>query len=291
MYYIFENDNLEKDKLYNFFINLTRFVRLEGNQIIISPLSKTKRKKNEKIQKRTIDILNKTNCRKVVLSKKLKDEKEFINYLYSNNLDIVDARFLFTILAQEVLEYIIEKACIDKEKLKIGILVNDINFITLANIRKIANENKSITIVTRHSARLKKLQNDLYEKEGIILTVTNNKRKALFNTNIILNFDFPEEVVNKFTIYEKAVIINFTNRVKIYKKRFNGININDYEIEVKESKLKELVGYDEELIKRNYIKDIYEANLYKNQSFETLKKTLQDDKVKIKYLCGNTTKY
>ena len=47
----------------------------------------------------------------------------------------------------------------------------------------------------------------------------------------------------------------------------------------------------EELIKRNYIKDIYEANLYKNQSFETLKKTLQDDKVKIKYLCGNTTKY
>ena len=121
--------------------------------------------------------------------------------------------------------------------------------------------------------------------------MTNNKRKALFNTNIILNFDFPEEVVNKFTIYEKAVIINFTNRVKIYKKRFNGININDYEIEVKESKLKELVGYDEELIKRNYIKDIYEANLYKNQSFETLKKTLQDDKVKIKYLCGNTTKY
>ena len=52
-----------------------------------------------------------------------------------------------------------------------------------------------------------------------------------------------------------------------------------------------MVEYNKELIDNIHIKDIYEANLYKNQSFETLKKTLQDDKVKIKYLCGNTTKY
>ena len=131
----------------------------------------------------------------------------------------------------------------------------------------------------------------MYEKEGIIITVTNNKRKALTKVNMILNFDFTEEMLNKYSIYEEANIINFNNKVRIYKKRFNGGNIYDYEINMNKDRLEEIVGYKQELIKKNYLKDIYEAQLYKKQSFEFLRKLIKDDKIEINYLLGNNMKY
>ena len=93
--------------------------------------------------------------------------------------------------------------------------------------------------------------------------------------------------MNKFNIYEKAIIVNFENKVKISKKSFNGINIQDYEISMKKSKLKELVMQDRSLIEIFSKKDIYEANLYKEQSYETLRKNLKQDNVIIKFLYGN----
>ena len=81
------------------------------------------------------------------------------------------------------------------------------------NIKNIVKKYKNTTIVTRHIARLKRLQNEMYKQEGIVIAVTNNKRKSLANVNMILNFDFPEELLNKFSIFEEANIINFNNRV------------------------------------------------------------------------------
>ena len=159
------------------------------------------------------------------------------------------------------------------------------------NIKEIVRNYRNTIIVTRHIARLKRLQNDMYKQEGIVVAVTNNKRQSLAKTNVILNFDFPEEILNKFSIYEEANIINFSNKVKIYKKRFNGVNIYDYDIKFNENKLEEFVSYDNTLIDKNFKKDIYEAQLYKDQSFESLRKSIETDKVEIKYLLGNNTKY
>lgn len=159
------------------------------------------------------------------------------------------------------------------------------------NIKNIVKKYKNTTIVTRHIARFKRLQDEMYKQEGIVIAVTNNKRKSLAKTNVILNFDFPEELLNKFSIFEEANIINFSNKVKIYKKRFNGINIYDYDIEFNKNKLYEFISYDEKLIDINFMKDIYEGQLYKNQGFESLRKSIIQDKVEIKYLLSNNTKY
>ena len=50
-------------------------------------------------------------------------------------------------------------------------------------------------------------------------------------SQIILNIDFPKELINKYNIQDEAIIVNVKGTVKINKKRFNGLNINDYEID------------------------------------------------------------
>ena len=271
MYYIYEDD--KPKNLEGFFIKVFKIVKIQNNQIKIAPIPKlkliekgdghkvVKRKDFEKrektietLAKKTANILNKTNCNKVILSKELKKEKGFVNYLYSQNLNIIDG-------------------------------------IVLGNIKLMIQRYKNITIVTRHALRLKKFQKDLYEKEGIAIAVTNNKRKAINKANVILNFDFPEEVLNKYTINENANIINFGNKVKVNKKRFNGTTINDYEIKLKNNKLLEIVEYDKNIIEKNLLKDLYEAQLYKKQSFDILRKIIKKDKVDIRYLLGNNMKY
>lgn len=307
MYYICEND--KPNKWYQLFIRVLNIVKIEKNEIIIPQIPKLKliekngqsiAKKNsikkrekiiKKISKKTVNLLNKTNCNKIVLSKQLKKEEKFVNYLYSKNLEIVDGRFLFLLLAPEIIKYIITKKQINEQKLRIAILVNDLNQIITENIKLIAETCKNITIVTRHINRLRRLQKNLYDNKGIVIAVSNNKRRALSRSNIILNFDFPEEIINKYTINEKANIINFRNKIKIYKKRFNGINVNDYEIKLKEDKIKEMVSYNEKIVQDNYLKDIYEGQFYKNQNIKELRKKIQEDKVQILYLIGNKTIY
>ena len=304
MYYILESDKLSK--WYNFFCRII----LERNIIKVPTIPKlniiikedghkiAKKKdvdyRNKKIKQtacKTIKLLNKANSKKIVLSKNLNRIDEFKNYLYSENFNIINGKFLFSLLALEVLEYIINKKEIETEALKIAILSNDLNEIVLGNIDKIVRKYKDVTVVTRHVSKLRKFQKKLYEEEGIVFALSNNKRKSISKTNIILNFDFPEELINKFSIYDKSVVVNFSNKVKILKKRFNGTNISNFEINCSKEKLEDLVGIDKELIENFYIKDIYEAHLYKRQSFVNLRKNIKDDKVKIKYLEGNKIKY
>ena len=157
MYYIIENDKLSKYQ--KLFVQAFNIITLEGNVIKVAPIPKlkieeredghklAKRKDVEKIRKRinnsvekTAKLLDKTNSKKIVLSKNLKKYKEFKNYLYSRNLDIVSGNFLFSLLAPEVLEYLINKKEINKNDFKIAILANDLNEIVLGNIYKIVRK-------------------------------------------------------------------------------------------------------------------------------------------------------
>ncbi len=308
MYYVYENDKLSKYE--RFFRTFFYQVWLENNRIQVVSIPRLKLfekenghklakrkdviKRNQLIQKiaqKTVKILNKTKSNKIIVSKELLNEKLFINYLYSQNLDIVNGKFLFKLLVPEILSYLIKKTNISEEDLKIAILANDVNEIVLGNIKLLIHKYKNITIVTRHAMKLKNFQESLYDKEGIVIAITNNKRNALNKANIIFNFDFPEELLNKYTIFEYANIINLDNNVKINKKRFNGVNINDYEIELNNNNLLDLVNYNEIILEKNFIKNLYEAKLYKRQSFELLRNTIQKDNVKIRYLIGENTRF
>ena len=274
MYYIKETDKPSKFK--EFF----HIVKLENDTILL-PITKTSLDETAayKLAIKTKNILTKTNSKKLVLSKQVKQQEAYVNYLYSYNYEIVDGRWLFQMLIFDVLEYVIKTLKIKEEEIKIGILVNDISELAIYVIKKLVTRYKYVKIVTNHIDRFKNIEEKISEEQGIFINVGNNKRKILSKTNILLNLDFPTELINRYTINNTATIVNFKGNVKIRNKRFNGLNINDYEIDWKTNPHFE--KFD--------AKDIYEATQHKNQPIKEILKKIKRDNVMIQYLKGIKT--
>ena len=172
-----------------------------------------------------------------------------------------------------------------KEETKITILVNDLSENMLVNLRQIAKQYKMVNIITNHREKFKKIEKQILEEDGIMITVGNNKRKGLSQSELILNVDFPTELLNSYTIYEDAMIVNLRGNVKIEKKRFNGMMIQDYEIVVENEKE---FDYDKKTKYRAC--EIYESQLNKRQPFQEIMKQINKDKVKVTQLIGMKTK-
>lgn len=204
------------------------------------------------------------------------EKEELVNLFKSNNINIFDGRWLINYIAYEIINYIIEENKIKKEETEISILVNYLDDTSIENIKLLAKEFKRINIVTNHINKLKKIEQDIYDEFGIMLTITNNKKKSLKNARIILNIDFPKETINKYNIFDEAIIVNLDGDVKIDKKRFSGININDYEI-------KSSFVFNNKF----YAKDIYESKIYKKTTFINIREEIKKSGLKIKELVGN----
>ena len=84
----------------------------------------------------------------------------------------------------------------------------------------VAQNIKRVNIVTNHINKFKKMEEYLYNELGIILNISNNKSKSLLNSELIINIDFPQELINKYEIYNKAILINILNSVEIKAKKF-----------------------------------------------------------------------
>ncbi len=281
LYYIQENDKP------NWLNNKFNILKLENNKIILPiDINKINNKKEQKLAEKTKKILDKTHSKKIIVSKETKQLTNYINCLHSYNFEIVDSKWLFEVLSVKALDFIVEKRNMKKEETKVGILVNDLTQITLENIRKIAKEYKSVGIVTNHMERLKKLEEQILEDEGIIINITNNKRKSLNKVDLILNIDFPSELINKYNINDDAIIINIKGKVKINKKRFKGININDYEIKFENH---DNLGRD--ILSKYKMAEIYEAKLYKKTPYKSIMDILKKDNVEILMLQGKNMRY
>ena len=289
MYFIQETD---KPKILS---QLLLIPKLEKDKIILPMFLETEEKNNQKeirkkdselekkitkqemlIAKKTKKILDKTHCKKVILSKEIQGKEIFCNQLYTYGFEISDGRWLFKVLAFDAINYVVKKNNITSEKIKISILVNDLDEIILEIINQIIKKYKNINIVTNHMEKFKKLEEQILEEYGIMITVNNNKKKSLTKSDIILNVDFPNELINKYRIAEKASIINIRGNIKINQKRFEGKIYNDYEI--KYENLEEF-DFDKENI--YYKKNIYEAYIYKQQPIENIMNKIRKDKVKI----------
>lgn len=275
MFYIEKNDKP------NWLERKLNIIRIKENTIMLPIDKDTKEKQIEKISIKTNKIIQKySTSKKIVLSKEMEKEQKYINYLNTYGLEIQNGRWLFEILLPDITQYIINKKKI--EKVNISIMINDLTDIELENIKILARKYKTINVVTNHIEKFKKLEKSLEEDEGIIITITNNKKKSLMKSQIILNIDFPKELINKYNIQDEAVIVNVKGNVKINKKRFNGLNINDYEIDFRDDKKN-----NKALNNKFYLKDLYESELYKRQNVSEIRKKIKNDKVIIKKLILN----
>ena len=272
MFYIEKNDKP------NWLERKLNLIKVQENTIILPIDENIKEKQIEKLSAKTKKIIQKySTSKKVVLSKEMYKQTQYINYVNTYGLEIQDGKWLFEALIPEITEYIINKKKI--EKTNISIMINDLTDIEFENIKILARKYKTINIVTNHIEKFKNLEKQLQENEGIIITITNNKKKSLMKSQIILNIDFPKELINKYNIQDDAIIVNVKGNAKINKKRFNGLTINDYEIDFREDKKN-----NKALNNNFYLRDLYESELYKKQRICEIKEKIRVDKVIVKNL-------
>lgn len=218
----------------------------------------------------------------LVLSSELMEQKNFVNYLYSNNFNILNGRWLFSYLIEEVLDYIGEKSGKPVETMEVSVMVNDNSEKNLKTIVDIALKVKMLNIITNHIETFMKLEEYLYNRHGILVRVANNTKKSLLKTNVIVNLDFPEELVNKYSLPKKGIIVNIGEEVYIRSKRFSGINVNFFEIDLPEEKFfreNNLLGEFKSAI-------LYESVLHRKGSYESIREQIKENKSNIKNLVG-----
>ena len=120
----------------------------------------------------------------------------------------------------------------------------------------------------------------MYYNHGIILNISNNYSKSLRKSNIIINYDFLEEEINKYVINKTACLININHKVKINSKSFSGLNINSYNINLPNK-------YEYGEWQKNFNTAIfYESLIYKNTSAKNIIQELQKDHFTIHSLNG-----
>ena len=129
----------------------------------------------------------------VVISKELYKCKELITALNANNIKIFDGKWLQKYLALEILEYVVTCENIKKEEIEVAITTNEITDYTIEIIKTLAMQYKRVSIVTNHIEKLKKTEQELYEKNGILIVISNNQKKSLAKSQIILNLDFNKQ--------------------------------------------------------------------------------------------------
>ena len=235
---------------------------------------------NKKIYKNLIDILYNNNVDAIVLAKVLKKDNILKNVLYQENLNIINGRFLFGIIIIDCLEYIAKKQNKELNALEITILINDISQQILEQLMVIIEKFSSVHIVTNNVNRFYKFEEKIRDKFGIVIRISNNKRKSLASAKIIINWDFPEENINQFKINTTAIILNVNSKVKIYTKLFEGIIVQDYKFELNNHI--ENSNFDE--------KDIYESIMIKQKNIFEARKKWKNDGGIITNLIGNNGK-
>lgn len=265
--------------------------------IIKNKLMKLKEEKFENIilitisnlEKYTLNKLSKyikVNCVcKVCLSDTLLNNNAFMEFMKNENVKVLDGKWLFKHLINCCAEYI----CMSKKEnlgyQEVSILSNGINDIVVDGIKILAPKVRILNVITSDENKYRKLEKELYEEKGIILNMNNNYKKSLIKSDIIFNFDFLEEEINKYSMPKKTCIINFCDDIKIDSKSFEGINANFYDIQMPRKYLRNSL----------YLKDfnssiLYESYIYKNTTPQNIIKEIEKDGVNITFLKGKNGK-
>lgn len=175
-----------------------------------------------------------------------------------------------------ILPQIVQTVCGNKnsniKNEKVSLLINSNDEIDTKNIKLLAQNVKSLNIVTNYPSRFINISNYLFEEMGIIVKVSTGRK---ITGNIVVNIDFNETKINEYRINPKAIIINCICPTEILSKQFEGINIYSYNIIVPDE-------YKIDKFNQTYI---YESNIY-NRQVKEIEEKIRNDNIKISELIG-----
>ena len=69
-------------------------------------------------------------------------------------------------------------------------------------------------IFTKNIKKFENFIDYMYNEYGIIIKLSNNMKANLNNTEVLVNIDFPEEIINKLYIPNNIIILNMPKDIK-----------------------------------------------------------------------------
>ena len=269
-------------KLYYEYFYKTGKIKVIENNNSITCLIPVKESNNKKIILKWIknlnNFLNKKELNYFIISNKLKQIELLNNSLYINKDN--QGKTLLKFMIDDVIKYICNIKNESVENQNIYFLVNNYSKDNLEIIKYLANKVKNINIVTNNLKKFLIFSDKIYNTNGIMCSVSNNKRKALSKANFIINLDFTEENIHKYNINRTAIFCNLAQNINI-SKGFSGIMINGLQIQENVTANQEIKNYN--LFNQT---EIYTSIIDANEDFNSVKEKIIDDNIKIESLIG-----
>lgn len=234
---------------------------------------------NDKVLKKLKSMINIRCIKNICVSDNLMENKKFTNFANDNSLKIMDGKWLFKNIVDQVVQYIVDIKNESLANYEIAFLCNKLDETILEKIRELCLKAKVCNILTNNIRQYQKFEEEIYQTSGIILNISNNYKRAMTKSNIIINFDFSVKDLEKCIFPKNGYIINIDRNIKIEKKEFSGRNIVFYEIDMprKYMEYQEILnGFNSSIL--------YESFIYKHTNYKNIKKELLEDDARILYL-------
>lgn len=252
---------------------------------------------NDKTIIKLVKIIKRYKIDSIVFSKDI--DKEFSNQVMNRLVDegmIIDnlkGKKLMEYMGVEIIEYILKIQETEMNREEIYLLLKKEEIESIIDTDYLTNYIKGfrlVNLVSNDIRQLKKIQDRILEKDNILISISNNKKKALKRAKYIININLNKKELEKYTINRYAIIINLREIVKYDEPSFEGININNIEIIVPE---KYTEVYEQIGIEFN-ISSIYESILFSmtnkinnTNNYKNIHDKIEKDGIRIKNLIGN----
>ncbi len=216
----------------------------------------------EKSTNRLLKILKKDNIECIIAEKGINVEYKTLN-----------GKIALKYMLPEVVKYCFK---LIKPKIEeIFVCTNKFSNENVQIIKDLASYVKVVNIISDNSKYLI-LEKNL-EKEGIYITVNNNKRKSLKRANVVINFDFKD--LKNYSINRSMIFIDISDKFTI-EKGFDGIYIKG--VKIGTDKIMRIFSEYENFEKSQLI----EAEMIKLDKYDVVRKYIQMNKFDIAQVVG-----
>ena len=204
-----------------------QFEQIRNGTIILVPESK---KYNHFIKRRILKQINSYITKQEFNGFVFEEGLEFLK----QNIDrsrMVNGKLLMKSLLIKILESIFYTSRHNMNLENIYIFVNCYSKENICIIEKLVEKFKTVNIITQNLRYYKRLEDSLYRR-GILITVSNNKRKSARSAKYIVNIDFEKELFEKYCVNMNSVLINLTESENFFENNFKGVVVNDFKLRI-----------------------------------------------------------
>lgn len=270
-----------------YIFNIITIKQIYDTYLFILPFNKIGNVlKLKKCCKKINKLMQQYNIQTIVIEEKLRKNEIFNKTIDGaiKKIHVLDGRGIIPYLIKEIIEFIFERQNLKIEAEDLYICSKEANNICIENIYYLIHYFRTINVITPNIRRFQNIADQIEEQENTIITVTNNKKKSLKKSKLIINFDFTEKEIKQYTIFRDAIIITINENGFYESNTYSGIQIRKIGIDTSE-KIKDFFE-EYNLTEDCSMATLYESLINKKQNLEYIKEKMIKDEVKITELYG-----